>query len=185
LQGGNVQEAPPRRAAARQAGRPARRLGGPAAFQRAFVAEVLAARTAFRDAANDMEAGAVPVRRDAALCRLVRQSGAARDWRGHVARLGAAGNGAGTLSVTIGPDVMLSTSSNKFSWADAGTLIPLDSPLYRQAVALRVGQPVRVSGTFLEDMRTRTCPVEKSLTRAGSALRPEFLFRFTAIAPAD
>ena len=62
-----------------------------------------------------------------------------------------------------------------------GTLIAHGSRLYEQAVALRIGQRVRFSGTFFA--HGNDCVRELSATSGGSLRAPEFAFRFTEIRP--
>jgi hypothetical protein len=63
------------------------------------------------------------------------------------------------------------------------TLIPIGSPLHKQALALSTGQRVRFSGMFFPSKID--CMTETSLTVSGAMTEPAFLFRFSEIQPAE
>lgn len=98
-------------------------------------------------------------------------------------RLEANNEGRGVLAVRLSPEVIVRTHS--MSWGDEGTrtLIPIGSPLHKQALALSVGQRVQFSGMFFPSRID--CTTETSLTVSVAMTEPEFLFRFSEIQPVN
>ncbi len=139
-------------------------------------------------AANDMAKGLVHRERARDLCAargaIKSAGGKAEGWTGTVETLDAVGNGSGVLGIRIAPHVTLSTANNELSEsvADYKTLIPVNSPVYKVAVGLQVGEKVTFSGQLFPSKDD--CLVEQSLTMGGGMDDPDFLFRFTALAPA-
>lgn len=89
------------------------------------------------------------------------------------------------LTVRIDENVKVGTTDKEFSetLSDFKTLIDPSSPVSEAAVALKKGQKVRFSGVF---SRSKTgCLELHNLTQSGAMKRPEFLLRFTAIAPVE
>lgn len=140
---------------------------------------------AFQSAPNDMAKGLIRHQRAIALCGkespVKADLGAVSGWEGTVETLDSTNDGRGILVVRIGPHVTLGTTNNALSESigPEKTLIPLDSPLYRVAVALKTGQRVRFDGHFFPSKED--CLKETSLTRAGGMTDPDFLFAFTGL----
>ncbi len=140
-------------------------------------------------AANGMMQGRIRHERALALCgpaSLMRPAnGEARDWSGIVEILDSVGDGRGVLVVRISPHITLSTTNNTLSESISNfkTLIALNSPVFAAASKLQVGDRVVFSGKFFPS--ASDCMEEKSLTVTGAMTDPEFLFRFSAIAPAE
>jgi hypothetical protein len=141
----------------------------------------------YAKAPNDMAKGALRPARGYALCGgtspVKPAQGAVRGWVGTVERLDANNEGRGVLAVRLSPGAVVRTHS--ISWGDeeTRTLIPIGSPLHKQALALSVGQRVRFSGMFFPSKID--CMTETSLLVSGAMTEPEFLFRFGEIQPAD
>ena len=139
----------------------------------------------YRQAPNDMAKGAVRHDRSVAICKadigIIKAHGLVKDWTGVIEELDSVGDGRGILYVRISPDVLLQTTNNTFSeqFGKGPTLIPVDSPLFRTVVQMKVGQKVRFSGTFFGG--DTDCLNETSLTSAGSMAEPAFLFRFHSV----
>jgi uncharacterized protein len=147
-----------------------------------LVAAVEKGRQAFAAGANDMAKGAARPRRAKDICAAM-PSAAIEKWSGIVETLSSNGDGLGVLSIKIDDNVALKTWNNSFSDIRDHTLIDPNSGVFREASALKVGQKVVFSGTFIPD--TTDCFREGSMTLAGSLERPEFIFRFSDISPAD
>jgi uncharacterized protein len=147
-----------------------------------LVAAVEKAREAYAAGANDMAKGAARPRRARDICAAM-PSAAVDKWSGIVETLTSNGDGLGVLSIKVDDHVALKTWNNSFSDIRDHTLIDPNSSVFRKASALKVGQKVVFSGTFIPD--TTDCFREGSMTLAGSVDRPEFIFRFSDISPAD
>lgn len=154
------------------------------AEQAALIAAVEKARELYDAAGNDMAKGAARSGRAKAVCAALKKSKLkAKDWIGTITNLDANGDGLGILQVEIAPGVSVKTYNNSFSDIGSNTLIPPDSPVFAAASSLSEGTNVRFSGTFLQSQTD--CILEASLTLSGSVEEPEYIFRFSAIAPVD
>jgi hypothetical protein len=143
-----------------------------------FLGIVQAAQADYRAAANDMAKGGVRADRRGKLCALLKQP-VVKDWVGTLDTQSSSNDGKGVLSVGIGKDVSLRTSNNSFSDTEVNTLIDPSSSVFKSAVALKRGDTVVVSGTFIGDKDD--CIKESSLTLDGSLRQPAFFFRFSSI----
>lgn len=143
----------------------------------------------YEGAPNDMVKGKVRSDRAKELCGpnspIKSARGAVKDWIGTVETLDSTNDGRGILAVKIARNVTLKTTNNTFSEGigDTPTLIAAGTPLFNAASSLSSGQTVRFSGNFWPG--AADCMVETSLTPIGAMKDPEFLFRFTAVAPAQ
>jgi hypothetical protein len=145
-----------------------------------FVAVSVAAREAYKAGANEMAKGAARPYRAKGLCNQA-QGRAIQNWVGKIETLSSNSDGKGVLSVVIGDKIYLKTWNNSVSDIGDRTLIEPGSPLYQKAVVLQVGQAVSFSGSFIPSQTD--CVREGSLTLDGSMTKPEFIFRFSDIAP--
>ena len=105
------------------------------------------------------------------------------DWVGTVERLWSNNEGRGVLSVRVSDILSVETMNNAFSDIDYNTLIPVGSKVQQEAMALHQGERVTFSGNFVPDKDD--CIKENSLTVSGDMTEPAFLFRFSAIRPAE
>jgi hypothetical protein len=106
---------------------------------------------------------------------------AVRDWEGTIYNLSSNNDGRGVLAITIGPRVYVKTWNNAVSDYSDGTMLSPSSLIYNTAVKMRSGQKVRFSGSFFSG--DKDCVREASLTQSGSMTDPEFIMRFTDLAP--
>ncbi len=104
------------------------------------------------------------------------------NWVGKIKNLDTNGEGKAVLELRIGKDTKISTWNNAFSDTFDNTLIPMDTAMYTTLVDMEKGDAVRFSGTFIDD--TETCLAEHSLTLSGQMNTPNFVFRFSDVAPA-
>jgi hypothetical protein len=147
--------------------------------QQRFLSVITDNRTAYRQAPNDMARGAMRAARARAICAAFPET-AVKDWIGKIKTLSSAGSkAAGVLAVALGRDVDLTTCTTSLCFDD--THISPDTPLYRTAVVLRVGALVTFSGNFIP--AKTDCFREISLSDSGSMTAPEFMFRFSDLAP--
>jgi hypothetical protein len=155
---------------------------GQPAIETAFVAAVSEAREHYRAAANDMAKGGARVARKAAICHSLTQL-AVTNWVGKIYTLSSNSDGNGVVEIVIGPDVYVKTWNNALSDIGDHTLIPAQSPLFQVLSAMKTGDTVKFSGTFLRG--DADCIKEPSLTQDGSMTEPEFLMRFSSASPAQ
>jgi hypothetical protein len=67
----------------------------------------------------------------------------------------------------------------------ANTLMNPDSAVFKAASNLKPGQTVEFSGDFPTDQFSGGCFMESSLTLDGKIEEPDFIFRFSEVAPAS
>ncbi len=143
-----------------------------------FVDTVEKARTAISDAETDLQESVALRSRDKALCGILRNN-KATNWTGVIGRVGANGEGKAYVLVDIAEDMKVSTWNNALSDFNDNTLIPTTSSFFDNLVALKKGDPVTFSGTFLSS--NNSCLSKKNLTNLFYGRDPDFLFRFSNI----
>jgi hypothetical protein len=102
-------------------------------------------------------------------------------WIGEVETQSSNSDGLGVLSIRIADGISIKTWNNKISDFEDKTLIEPEDAVFKQAVALTKGQKVTFGGQFFRD--PTDCIRESSLTLKGSLTQPEFIFRFSSLAP--
>ncbi len=151
-------------------------------IQEQFVAAIGAVQRDARTVANDMQMGGLKARLDKQLCSILANSGGqVRNWSGTVSTVDANSDGKGVLAVEVAHNVTVKTWNNSLSDVSDHTLIEPDDALFAQASNLKVGQRVTFSGKFYK--ADPGCIEESSLTLKGKVTDPEFIFKFSAIAP--
>lgn len=148
------------------------------ADQLRFIEIVQNAKRGSRSAANDMARGGLLATRNQGLRDLELR---VNDWVGKLTLVDSNSDGWGVLAVEIADDVRLSTWNNSLSDIGSGTLIKPGTALFQAASALKEGQTVRFSGTFVFDPETGLA--EQSISLRGKLEDPEFTFRFSSVAP--
>lgn len=152
------------------------------ASEQSFISTVSAAQSQSRNVDNDMQRGGVKAARDRSLCT---QMGSLQvtDWVGTVGTIDSNSDGKGVLAVQVAPDITVETWNNALSDIGSDTLIEPGSPVFQAASAMKQGALVRFSGTFLPGDDGGDCLREGSLTLEGKVESPDFIFRFSSIAP--
>jgi hypothetical protein len=147
----------------------------------AFVSAVQEATAAYDAARTETAREGARLQRHGAICATLRDTrGAVKDWVGEIIRFGAADDGRGMLLVSVADHVALGTWDNSAEDELAGhTLIATRSPLFGALSAMKSGDTVIFSGSFVYD--PIDCAREQSLTLEGSMTDPEFLFRFDSV----
>ena len=128
---------------------------------------------------NDMQKGGVKATRDKAICNTM-TSPEVRDWIGTIQTIDSNSDGKGVLAISIAPDVLIKTWNNAISDIETHTLLEPGSPVFQTASALKVGQRVAFSGSFLQG-NEGDCFLEGSMTLDGKLRSPEFIFQFSKI----
>jgi uncharacterized protein YecT (DUF1311 family) len=147
-----------------------------------LIAAVEKARTAYAVGTNDMARGAARPARAREICAVLNNFSVA-NWVGKVETLSSNSDGLGVLSIQIGEGVSIKTWNNGLSDTAYQTLIDPGSPVFKLAVSLKEGQQVSFGGRFFPD--PTDCIKESSLTLKGSVTAPEFIFRFSNLAPLE
>jgi hypothetical protein len=151
--------------------------------QIAFLDALNAAREAGRTAENDMQKGAALAKRTAAFCSILTNSKNIEDWHGTIYSIGANSDGKGVVVVTIGQDAWASTWNNAFSDTGTNSLIEPSTQLFTEVSALSSGDKVRFSGELFTN--SETCVSMQNMSLSSKINRPEFVFKFSKIEPAQ
>jgi hypothetical protein len=146
--------------------------------QMRFTSAVVSARTSYKRAPNELAAGGIRSGRQQAICNIVINQSAS-DRVGKITKLTSNGDGKGVISVSLAPDVQVSTWNNSLSDLGDHTLIDPNSSLFKALATMKVGDWVRFSGRFSSS--GTDCVGEQSVTLQGSMTDPAFTMRFTYI----
>ena len=150
-------------------------------MERRLIASVSTSLARFNAGTNEMAKGSARPMRAREICSYMTSMNVDR-WVGYVEQLTTNNEGRGVLAIRLpNSPVVVSTWNNAVSDIMHDTLIEPQSSIYSQAVALSAGQPVVFSGRFFND--EEDCLWEQSLSLEGSITEPEFVFRFSSIAP--
>lgn len=149
------------------------------ANQRDFLAVAIDYRERFRSAANELQQSALRDERRAAFKKALGSRLTVEHWIGTLRKLETNSEGKAIVTVRLAPGVDLLTWNNSLSDTMHQTMIDQGTPLYAALMNMSVGDPVIVSGSFLESDEDGVW--ETSMTIDGSMTAPEFLFRFTTI----
>lgn len=125
---------------------------------------------------NDLKVGLAMKKRDRAICKL--DVTKPKDWTGTITTLDSNGDGDGILTVELADGISVATWNNAFSDITDNTLIK-SSKLLDRLSEMSEGDQVTFSGSFIKD--SETCVANKGLTKVGKLMRPEFVFRFSAV----
>ncbi len=133
-----------------------------------------------RTAPNAMAAGGLRPQRAKEICAVFQaKHGTVSGWVSTIERLDSTASGRGVLTVRLNAIVALQTWGLEMSDSTDRTLIPSGSALFQRVAGMRVGQRVRVSGSFLPSRDD--CLKETSVTVDGAMRAPHFLFRFSQV----
>jgi hypothetical protein len=153
----------------------------------AFISIVQKASGDYQNAPNDMLRGRIRADRASALCSLFGASPSyfgraieVHGWRGSISRLDSV-EGKGSLWVLISPNVTLRSSRSEFS-EGAGTLIDPAGPLFAAVSRMAVGITIQFDGKLQRSKQD--CFDDTRFMESSAIYRPEFLFEFSAVAPA-
>jgi hypothetical protein len=153
------------------------------ASESSFIGIVSKAQADSRRTENDMQKGGVKAQRDRSICSTM-GSFQVQDWVGTVKTIDSNSDGKGVLEIEIAPDVLIKTWNNELSDFETHTLIDPGSPVFAAASAMKTGNLVDFSGTFLRAPEG-DCLSEGSLSLDGKLQSPEFIFRFSKVSAYD
>jgi hypothetical protein len=145
-----------------------------------FINIVSTAQRGSPQAQNDMQRGGLKATRDEAICKVL-TSFAVENWIGTVTKVDANSDGKGVLYISLAEKITLTTWNNDLSDIGDNTLIQPGTELFRAASSLKEGQKVLFSGSFLP--KIEGCINESSITLSGKLEDPDFIFRFSGVAP--
>jgi hypothetical protein len=129
---------------------------------------------------SDMAKNATRLQRAKAICAAIRTP-VVQNWTGTVFKVSTNREGKGVLELTLSTHMRITTWNDSIADVGDRTLIDPKSPLFDQTVLLKKNQEVLFSGSFIPD--PTDCFREISMTLSESMDEPEFLFRFSDIAP--
>ena len=146
--------------------------------QKNFVAIVSNAIKASKNAENDMQKGGFLNKRGTEICNLLKTR-AVKDWTGWIKSIDTNSDGKGVLEVKLARNIHVETWNNALSDVMSNTLIAPGSQLFNAVSAMKSGDGVKFSGTFIKD--ATHCIEEQSLSLSGKVGDPEFTFRFSSV----
>ena len=147
-----------------------------------FINVVATAQRDSPQAENDMQRGGIKATRDEGICRVLASvQFRAQDWIGTVTKVDSNSDGKGVLAISASKNVRVETWNNDLSDIEDNTLIQPRTELFQRASLLREGQLVSFSGSFIPERED--CIKESSMTLRGKLDDPEFVFRFSSVAP--
>lgn len=161
--------------------KPASPYGKQPRDQARFLAAVTKAQDDAEDADNDLQMGAALSKRNQSICSSIGR-GVVTNWVGEVSELDANGEGKAIVGIEMADDVHVATWNNFLSDAGDRTLIE-PGPLFDKVLTLEEGQLVRFSGRFVEEFGGDPCVNDSRMTLYGKVSDPEFIFRFSDVAP--
>jgi hypothetical protein len=152
------------------------------AQQQKFISIIDDFAAKFKTAPNDMAKGALRPKRAEAICELITNP-EVTDWVGTVQKLSSNREGKGILEVSISKSVNANTWNNALSDIGDKTLIEPGTALHEAAIQLKPKQAIIFSGTFIKS--DKDCLRESSMTQNGSMTKPNWIFRFSSVRPAQ
>ncbi len=148
--------------------------------QKHFIDTVERFDRAYAQADSDVAKDATKLQRAKAICAAIRTP-VVQNWTGTVFKVSSNREGKGVLELTLSTHMRVTTWNDSSADIGDNTLIDPKSPLFDQTILLKKNQQVLFSGTFIPD--STDCFREISMTLSESMDQPEFLFRFSDIAP--
>jgi hypothetical protein len=148
--------------------------------QKQFIDIVELFDRAYAQADSDIAKDATRLQRAKAICATIRTP-AVQNWTGTVFKVSSNREGKGVLELMLSTHMRITTWNDSIADVGDHTLINPKSPLFDQTVLLKKNQEVLFSGSFIPD--STDCFREISMTLSESMDQPEFLFRFSDIAP--
>jgi hypothetical protein len=148
--------------------------------QKQFIEIIERFDRAYKQANSDIAKDATRLQRAKAICGAIRTP-FVQNWTGTVFKVSSNREGKGALEMTLSSHMRVTTWNDPIADIGDKTLIDPKSPLFDQVVLLKKDQQVLFSGSFFSD--ATNCFREISMTLSESMNEPEFLFRFSDVAP--
>ena len=150
------------------------------ADQDAVIALIHEYEALYDAAETDLQKANVRVRRRQALCELI-PGRVVTNWVGEVDTIGGNSDGDAHLDLEVEDGINIGTWNNRFSDLFDDTLVLATNPLYETLLALTEGQRVTFSGEFMST--SDECLRTANVTEVFDMTRPNFKFKFSAVAP--
>lgn len=147
------------------------------AGQQQFLDRIQQASDQYDSATTDLQRDQVLVSRNADLCGIT--GGAMQNWVGRITMIGSTGDGNAYVDIEIADNVVVSTWNNEFSDIGDETLIPANSELFNQLLAMPEDSLVEFTGAF--EPEDGVCLKTDNLTTIFDVLDPNFVSSFTTI----
>lgn len=151
------------------------------AAQAKFIKVIEVAKDKIDAAETDLQESVALRTRDKDLCAILGNY-TATNWTGVIDNVGANGEGKAYVEIKLADNVKVKTWNNAFSDSGDGTLIPETSKFFNSLVALKKGDLVTFSATFLRG--DNFCLKKANLTQTFYAIDPGFIVRFTNVSKA-
>jgi hypothetical protein len=148
------------------------------AAQAKFIKVIEVAKDKIDAAETDLQESVALRTRDKDLCAILGNY-TATNWTGVIDNVGANGEGKAYVEIKLADNVKVKTWNNAFSDSGDGTLIPETSKFFNSLVALKKGDLVTFSATFLGG--DNFCLKKANLTQTFYAIDPGFIVRFTNV----
>jgi hypothetical protein len=147
-------------------------------IQAKFIEIIEAAKDTIGDAETDLQRNVALRARDKDLCATL-ENGKATNWTGLIDDVGANGEGKAYVEIKIADRIKIKTWNNAFSDFSDNTLIPTSSSFFDNLVAMKKGDSVSFSATFLKG--SNSCLTKANLTEVFYGISPEFVVKFSGI----
>ncbi len=148
------------------------------AAQAKFIKVIEVAKDKIDAAETDLQESVALRTRDKDLCAILGNY-KATNWTGIIDNVGANSEGKAYVEIKLADNVKVKTWNNSFSDLNDGTLIPETSKFFNSLVALKKGDLVTFSATFLRG--DNFCLKKANLTQTFYAIDPGFIVRFTNV----
>jgi len=148
------------------------------AAQAKFINIIETAKDKISDSETDLQRNVALRARDKELCATLGNSKATK-WTGLIKNVGANGEGKAYVAIEIANRIKIMTWNNAFSDFSDNTLIPESSSMFNNLVAMKKGDLVSFSATFLKS--SNSCLTKGNLTEAFYGISPEFIVKFSNV----
>jgi hypothetical protein len=148
------------------------------AAQAKFISIIETAKDAIGDAETDLQRNVALRARDKDLCATLGNN-KATDWTGLIDNVGANGEGKAYVEIKIADRITIKTWNNALSDFSDNTLIPTSSDFFNNLVAMKDGDLVKFSATFLKG--SNSCLTKANMTEIFYGISPEFIVKFSNV----
>jgi len=148
------------------------------AAQAKFINIIEAAKETIGNAETDLQRNVALRARDKDLCAILGNNKATK-WTGLIDNVGANGEGKAYVEIKIADRITIKTWNNALSDFSDNTLIPTTSDFFDNLVAMKDGDLVNFSATFLKS--SNSCLTKANMTEVFYGISPEFIVKFSNV----
>jgi len=174
----NANEAVEEEEQVQQEAEPVSEFGNYPAEQSKFLQIIEDAKVEIENAETDLQESVALRGRDKKLCAML-SSNKVVNWTGKIKNVGANGEGKAYVDIEIADRIRVQTWNNAFSDIGDNTLISTSSAFFDDLVAMKEGDLVTFSATFLRG--SNSCLKKGNLTDIFYGISPEFIVRFSDV----